>query len=116
MGSIADELMKTAKPYFQVHRPLTASCPKCGAQLALMYAAKPKHGRKLSVIIACSLECDRAIWGTEAEEGFTHWWLDGPRDRLGYEKIVVSLPPSEKREIHELEDSLRRINATITEG
>jgi len=68
------------------------------------------------VIIACSRECDRATWGTEAQEGFTHWWLDGPRDRSGYEKIVASLPPSEKREIHELEDSLRRTNRTIAEG
>jgi hypothetical protein len=63
----------------------------------------------LSVIIACTDNCDREIWNTDAKSGFTHWWLDGSRDRDGYLRIVESLPPEEKKIIKELERGLADI-------
>lgn len=92
------------------HSSKSTEPPNCGAQLAVKYARNSKHKRVLSVIIACTKECDKAIWNTEAKEGFTHWWLDGNRDKEGYDKIVHSLTFDEQEIIHELESRLRRIN------
>ena len=110
MADIIKELSKRSGISFQIYRAISAKCPRCGGQLAIKYASNPKHLRKLSVIIACTNNCDREIWNTDVESGFTHWWLDGPRDRDGYLKIVESLPSEEKKIVEELERGLRRIN------
>jgi len=110
LTNLAKELYDKSKKFFQIYKTISATCPRCGGQLAIKYASNPKHLRKLSVIIACTNNCDREIWNTDAKSGFTHWWLDGPRDREGYTKIVESLPPEGKEIIKELEKSLQKIN------
>lgn len=110
LTDLAKELYDKSKKFFQIYKTISASCPQCGGQLAIKYASNPKHLRKLSVIIACTNNCDRKIWNTDAKSGFTHWWLDGPRDRDGYLKIVESLPPGEKKILKEIERGLREIN------
>jgi hypothetical protein len=110
LTDLVKELCDKSKKIFQIYKTISACCPQCGGQLAIKYASNPKHLRKLSVIIACTNNCDREIWNTDAKSGFTHWWLDGSRDRDGYLKIVESLPPNEKKIVEELERGLRRIN------
>jgi hypothetical protein len=110
LTDLAKELYDKSEKYFQIYKTISARCPRCGGQLAIKYASNPKHLRKLSVIIACTSNCDREIWNTDAKSGFTHWWLDGPRDRVGYLKIIESLPSNEKKIVEELEKGLRKIN------
>ena len=112
MADLVDLLHKKSESYFKEYKILSANCPNCGAPLVIKYARNPpKHYlRKLSIIIACTAECDRAIWNTDAKEGFTHWWLEGNRDKVGYEKIIDSLPSDEKKTVRELERGIRRIN------
>jgi len=110
LTNLAKELYDKSKRFFQIYKIISASCPQCRGQLAIKYASNPKHLRKLSVIIACTNNCDREIWNTDAKSGFTHWWLDGSRDRVGYLKIVESLPFEEKKIIKELERALQKIN------
>jgi len=112
MGLI-DDLLKTAGPYFQEFRKLSVSCPKCDSQMVLKYASKPEYhnGRKLSIIMCCSKNCDRKIWNTDAKaEDFTHWWLDGRRNLEGFEKIKNLMNESEKKLIEELQKKLFVIN------
>jgi len=101
-----------AKPNFQEYMELSANCPKCDAPLVLKYASNPKHSRKLSIIIACRNQCDKHIWNTDIREGFTHWWLDGTRDREGYEGILKLLSDSENKLLRQLEKQLSKINRT----
>jgi hypothetical protein len=110
LTDLAKQLCDKGEKFFQIYRTICASCPQCGGQLAIKYASNPKHLRKLSIIIACTKNCDRDIWNTDTKSGFTHWWLDGPRDRDGYLKIIESLPLEEKKIIKELERGLRKIN------
>lgn len=108
---LAQKLLEKAKLYFQEYMVLSANCPECGAPLVLKFASNPdKHLKKLSVIVACRNKCDREIWNTDAEEGYTHWWLDGDRDREGYERIIQSLPTDEGRLIKQLERQVRKMN------
>lgn len=108
---LAQKLLKKAKTYFQEHTTLSANCPKCRSPLVLKYASNPRrHMKQLSIIVACKNQCDKHIWNTDAKEGFTHWWLDGDRDREGYERIVQSLPTDERRLIRQLERQVRKIN------
>jgi len=111
MVILAQKLLEKAKPYFQEYTTLSASCPKCGTPLVLKYASNPsRHMRQLSIIVACKNQCDKPIWNTDAKEGFTHWWLDGDRDREGYERIVQSLPTEEMKLVRRLERQVRKIN------
>ena len=111
MVILAQKLLEKAKPYFQEYTTLSASCPKCGTPLVLKYASNPgRYMRQLSIIVACKKQCDKRIWNTNAKEGFTHWWLDGLRDREGYERIVQSLPIDERKLIRQLEKQVREIN------
>ena len=110
LTDLAKELYDKSKKYFQIYKIISVRCPRCGGKLAIKYSSNPKHLRKLSVIIACTSNCDREIWNTDAKSGFTHWWLDGPRDRVGYLKIIKSLPSNEKKIVEELERGLRKIN------
>lgn len=101
--------MKEAVPHFQELRRLTAQCPKCNSQMILKYASNPERhgGRKLSVILCCSKSCDRGIWNSNAdEEEFTHWWLDGSRNMIEFQKIITSLPEEEARFVKELQTEL----------
>ncbi|MHA1330933.1 MAG: hypothetical protein ACTSR2_07640 [Candidatus Hodarchaeales archaeon] len=111
MVTIAEKLLEKAKPYFQEYKTLSAKCPKCKAPLVLKYASNPeRHLRKLSLIVACKNNCDRSIWNTDGKEGFTHWWLDGPRDRKGYHGVIQSLPSNERKMVKKLEKQVRKIN------
>ena len=111
MVVLAQRLLKKAKLYFQEYTTLSANCPKCGTPLVLKYASNPgRHMKTLSVIVACKNQCDKPIWNTDSKEGFTHWWLDGDRDREGYERIVQSLPIDERKLIKQLEKQVREIN------
>jgi len=112
LSSLTRELLEKAKPYFQVYMKLSARCPGCGAPLVLKYRSNPErdYGRRLSVIIACSKACDKELWNLDVEEGLTHWWLDGTRDRETYRRIVESLPREEREIIKELERNLITLN------
>ena len=111
LTDLVEELYEKSSKSFQIYKTISANCPRCGGQLAIKFASNPNHQRKLSVIIACTKNCDRELWNTEAKSGFTHWWLDGSRDREGYLKIIDSLPPEEKKAMEELEKCLRKINS-----
>lgn len=111
MVTLAQKLLGKARLYFQEYMTLSADCPECSAPLVLKYATNPsKHMKKLSLIVACKKQCDREIWNTDAKEGFTHWWLDGPRDQEGYERIIESLPTDERKLIRKLERQVRKMN------
>lgn len=110
LTDLIEELHGKSTRFFQTYKTLSAQCPRCGGQLAIKYASNPAHQRKFSVIIACTNNCDRKIWNTDAKNGFTHWWLDGSRDRDGYLKIIESLLPKEKKMLEELEKGLQKIN------
>jgi len=110
MTDLVEELYKKSTKYFQIYKTISAYCPRCGSQLVIKYASNPGHQRKLSIIIACINNCDRKLWNTDAQSGFTHWWLDGDRDRKGYLKIVESLPKNEKKMVRELQRGLQKIN------
>jgi len=110
---LIQKLLSKAKPYFQEFRKLSAQCPKCGSQMILKFASNPQRhgGRKLSIILCCSNGCDRDIWNTDAnEKEFTHWWLDGNRNKEGYEKILKSLPEKERVLVKNLEYEVRMLN------
>ena len=109
---LAQKLLKKAKRHFQEYMILSATCPKCGSPLVLKYASNPNRHfpKKLSMIVACRNACDRNIWNTDAKEGFTHWWLDGPREREEYERIIQSLPSNERKLVKQLERQVKRIN------
>lgn len=108
---LAQELLEKAKHNFQEYTVLSANCPECGAPLVLKFASNPdRHMKKLSVIVACKNECDREIWNTDAKEGYTHWWLDGQRDKEGYEKIIQSLPSDERKLVKQLARQVGKIN------
>jgi len=109
---LIDKLLETAKPYFQEFKKLSVNCPKCKSQMVLKFASNPeKHGRKLSIILCCSKDCDRKIWNRKVEEKeFTHWWLDGKRNLEGYEKIVNSLPKEEREFIKRLKNEIVLFN------
>jgi len=110
LTDLLKELSRKSKEYFQIYKTISAHCPQCDGQLAIKFASNPKHQRKLSIIIACTNNCDKQKWNTDAKTGFTHWWLDGSRDREGYMRIVESLPPEERNTIKELERSLQELN------
>ena len=108
-----DELVSKATPEFQKYRDLDARCPKCNSMMTLEFASNPLRygGRKLSIIMCCNNDCDRDLWNTKADEkDFTHWWLDGSRNREGYDSIVDSLPPQEKELVRRLEEELLVVN------
>jgi hypothetical protein len=108
-----DELISKATPEFQTYRDLDARCPKCNSMMILKFASNPLGygGRRLSIIMCCSNDCDRDLWNTKTnEKDFTHWWLDGSRNKEGYEAILESLPTEEKALIRELEKDLYLLN------
>ena len=110
---VIDELVSRATPEFQKYRDLDARCPKCNSVMILKFASNPLRygGRRLSIIMCCGNDCDRDLWDTKADEkDFTHWWLDGSRNKEGYEAIVESLPTEEKGLIRELEKDLYLLN------
>ena len=109
-NNLATELLKNAKPFFQIYRRLTGNCPNCNSKLVLKYRINDNDFRALSIILACSNNCDRQIWNTKATEGFTHWWLDGKRDKEDYERIISSLPDEERKLVKELESILYALN------
>jgi hypothetical protein len=81
--------------------------------MTLKFASNPLRygGKRLSIIMCCSSDCDRDLLNTKADEkDFTHWWLDGSRNKEGYEAIVESLPTKEKQLIKELEKALYLLN------
>jgi hypothetical protein len=110
LTDLIKDLYDKSEKFFQIYKTISARCPRCGGQLAIKYASNPKHLRKLSVIIACTNNCDRKIWNTDVKSGFTHWWLDSSRDRDGYLRIIESLPLEEKKMIGQLERGLQKVN------
>ncbi len=110
VSDLCNELLKNATPRFEIYKRLTANCPKCGSQLVLKYRSKESDARRLSVIMACSNDCDKPIWNKHVEKGFTHWWLDVIMQREGYDEIINSLPTEESKIIRELEQCVRKLN------
>ena len=114
---LARKLLEKAESRFLEYMTLSANCPECDAPLILKFASNPdRHMKKLSVIIACKNDCDRELWNTDAKEGVTHWWLDGARDRQGYERIIESLPTDERKLVRQLERQVRKMNREFWES
>jgi len=110
------ELLSRAKLRFQELKRLSASCPRCGSQMILKSASNPQRhcGRRLSIILCCSNECDKVLWNTNAnEKKFTHWWLDGERNREGYGLIINSLPKEERKLIEKLQKEVIELNSNV---
>jgi hypothetical protein len=110
---LVDQLLQSATPHFQVYKALNAVCPQCNSQMVLKYASNPRRHswRKLSVIVCCSNDCDRAIWNSKADEKqFTHWWIDGNRNLEGLIGIINSLTNEDKKLLLDLREDVRALN------
>ena len=110
---LANELLQTANRRFQVFKATGAFCPRCNSQVVLKFASNPLNhsGRKLSVILCCSSDCDQDIWNSNADEKqFTHWWIDGNRNLEGLTSIINSLPTEEKKLLLELRKDVHSLN------